>query len=346
MGAVGSLQAFLVVVTISIVVWGEALPRDCICPKRSTFSSLEVKCTDRGLTALPDNIPSQTYLLYLYNNRLQQVAYFPPLPRLYTLDLSDNLIETVSWSSLCNLPNMRYLILKSNRITSVRLAACITRLTQLSMVDLSCNRIATVAEGDLGVPHIQATVSLHHNPFHCDCELRWLIAKLKCLQNHPGRGLASDQCDATFLPSNLGGHRCSSPAKFRERPLASVSIPSSKCESPVRPSTTSSPIKPNGGDTGTIKSTRSYGLIRSIPTLAGSTQQMANTTFEEDDAVTEVVSETLTIRSGNITDKEVVSVSNVMWKRDESLIETVIGVVLAISLGCLMLKLVKNRYRI
>ncbi|XP_066275777.1 leucine-rich repeat and immunoglobulin-like domain-containing nogo receptor-interacting protein 3 [Branchiostoma lanceolatum] len=183
MGVVGSLRVlFVIIVCKAASTGGEALPTDCICPQRSRFSSLEVKCTNRGLTTVPENIPPETVLLHLYHNRIRSVTYLPPLLKLYTLDLSNNLIESVSWGSFCNLPNLRLLEFKSNRITSVRLGTCIAR-TQLTSVDLSYNRITSLSERDFGVPRIKAMVLLHQNTFRCDCNLRWLITKLKCLQN-------------------------------------------------------------------------------------------------------------------------------------------------------------------
>ncbi|XP_035687722.1 immunoglobulin superfamily member 10-like [Branchiostoma floridae] len=241
MKAIVILCALLIVVCVATPAKSETLPKDCIQSKTTPSGNrlVLVTCTDRGLTSFPDDIPSDTYNLKLMDNKIRHVPHIPPLKNLRIFGLGRNLIETLSWSSLCNLSAVSNIYLISNRITNVRFESCINQLTNLRYVDLSRNRITTLAESDLALPLSTAKIYLVSNPFHCDCKLAWLIKKMKCLQDSEDREAQS--CDASFL-SNAYYHVaseffCGSPVQLHKRPLSLVSVPGLGCAATTPPST-------------------------------------------------------------------------------------------------------------
>eukprot|EP00058_Branchiostoma_floridae_P005086 XP_002590574.1 hypothetical protein BRAFLDRAFT_83791 [Branchiostoma floridae] len=105
MKAIVILCALLIVVCVATPAKSETLPKDCIQSKTTPSGNrlVLVTCTDRGLTSFPDDIPSDTYNLKLMDNKIRHVPHIPPLKNLRIFGLGRNLIETLSWSSLCNL---------------------------------------------------------------------------------------------------------------------------------------------------------------------------------------------------------------------------------------------------
>eukprot|EP00058_Branchiostoma_floridae_P014894 XP_002600382.1 hypothetical protein BRAFLDRAFT_99573 [Branchiostoma floridae] len=222
-----------------------SLPAHCDVEKRNYVFSERVRslvnCNRLGLVALPGDIPTSTYRLELAHNNIKNVSHFPSLPYLYSLDLSYNSIEDVSWISLRTLPDLQLLSLQENRLKQVQLDTVIAYLPKLVHVNLSWNKLTSFSKHALGWP-LMKKVIINDNPFHCDCELSWLIDKMACLEGCKwtlSRQACCSSCSACFLVLS-GTFVCYSPSQLCQRHLSTVSAQLTDCE-PTQPDKTELP---------------------------------------------------------------------------------------------------------
>eukprot|EP00058_Branchiostoma_floridae_P013013 XP_002598501.1 hypothetical protein BRAFLDRAFT_66878 [Branchiostoma floridae] len=170
--------------------------------------------------------------LWFNSCSIRNVSYLPPLPRLRTLELQWICIESFSWMSLRALPNLESLDLLGNRLRYVKLDTVIQHLPKLRDVDLRFNKLASFSEYELGRPQVTDAL-INDNPFHCDCDLSWLIVKMACLQTCKGkeRQACCSRCSACFLVKSLkmGAHVCSSPSELNKLHLSNVSVKLTGC---------------------------------------------------------------------------------------------------------------------
>eukprot|EP00058_Branchiostoma_floridae_P013014 XP_002598502.1 hypothetical protein BRAFLDRAFT_66879 [Branchiostoma floridae] len=200
---------------------------------RTTRKSMKVRCSNTNLTAIPLDIPANADSFTLSSScSIRNVSYLPPLPRLRTLELERNCIESFSWVSLRVLPNLEFLDLSGNRLRYVKLDTVIQHLPKLRTVDLRFNKLASFSEYELGRPQVTYML-INNNPFHCDCEISWLIVKMTCLQDCKGkeRQDCCSRCSACFLVKSLkmGAHVCSSPSELNKLHLSNVSAKLTGC---------------------------------------------------------------------------------------------------------------------
>ncbi|KAI8500781.1 hypothetical protein Bbelb_215990 [Branchiostoma belcheri] len=162
-----------------------AYPRGCTINNKTSrlFSWVALNCRRLGLATLPKSVPPDVTRLDLSSNCIKSLTEVPVLKHLDSLVLKFNLIETVDWASLRNLPNLENLDLEFNRLTHVSLDAVVKNLPKLKSVNLSNNRLASFSFHELGHPslHVSALVYIQYNPFNCSCAMLWLMNKLKCL---------------------------------------------------------------------------------------------------------------------------------------------------------------------
>eukprot|EP00058_Branchiostoma_floridae_P014893 XP_002600381.1 hypothetical protein BRAFLDRAFT_99572 [Branchiostoma floridae] len=234
-----------------------SLPAQCDVKKNNPVFSTRVRtavnCNRLGLVTLPGDIPPSAERLELANNNIKNVSHFPSLPHLYSLDLSYNSIESVSWMSLRTLPALESLSLQGNRLKHVQLDTVIAYLPKLSHVILSLNKLKSFSKHALGWPQVKKVV-LNDNPFHCDCELSWLIDKMACLEGCKwtlSRQACSSSCFACFLMLS-GRFVCYSPSHLYQRHLSTVSAKLTDCE-PTQPAKTKLPSVENGSTNVTTK---------------------------------------------------------------------------------------------
>ncbi|XP_019636283.1 PREDICTED: uncharacterized protein LOC109478917 [Branchiostoma belcheri] len=205
------------------------------CEVNNVMSTSLVDCTKLGLVTVPSDIPSTTVRFDISFNNIRNVTYLPPLPKLYTLDLSYNSIESVSWMSLRTLPALAILELQGNQLKYVKLDIVIAHLPKLKSVNLSMNKLASFSSYALGWPQV-TEVLIYNNPFHCDCDLSWLIVKMACLQACKGKDgqTCCSSCMACFLHIRLPGYEniifdCKSPSQLRGRHFSTVSTQLTDC---------------------------------------------------------------------------------------------------------------------
>ncbi|XP_019617093.1 PREDICTED: immunoglobulin superfamily containing leucine-rich repeat protein 2-like [Branchiostoma belcheri] len=227
------------------------LPDRCRIQRRSYFGTLSlwVDCDHLNLATLPDGIPSNTERFCAEYNNIRNVSYMPSLPGLLWLDLGTNAIESFAWTSLRNLPNLRFLYLNINRLRYVQLGNVIEHLPKLKHVDLSYNKITSISRYELGRPQVKKAYIMD-NPFHCDCYLFWLIEKMACLTACKGEDEKACclSCSACFLAGILKYKAfrmtCHSPNGLKNLPLSDVFSHLTGCW-PHQPTTEAHDYSPN-----------------------------------------------------------------------------------------------------
>uniref|UniRef100_A0A3B5M6K6 Uncharacterized protein n=1 Tax=Xiphophorus couchianus TaxID=32473 RepID=A0A3B5M6K6_9TELE len=120
------------------------------CPDVCTCSDGVVRCSNRGLHALPKGIPKDTTELYLEGNQLSSVPKeLAALKQLSLVDLSNNSISTVAPFTFSNMTQLATLILSYNQIRCVPLHA-FDGLRSLRLLTLHGNDLSTIPEGAFG----------------------------------------------------------------------------------------------------------------------------------------------------------------------------------------------------
>ncbi|XP_029397742.1 leucine-rich repeat, immunoglobulin-like domain and transmembrane domain-containing protein 2 isoform X2 [Mus pahari] len=140
------------------------------------------------------NMSTLEYLWLNFNNvTVIHLGALEDLPELRELRLEGNKLRSVPWTAFRATPLLRVLDLKHNRIDSLPELA-LQFLTNLTYLDISSNRLTVVSKGVfLNWPAYQKrqqlgcgaeflsnmVLSLHNNPWLCDCRLRGLAQFLK-----------------------------------------------------------------------------------------------------------------------------------------------------------------------
>eukprot|EP00058_Branchiostoma_floridae_P006587 XP_002592075.1 hypothetical protein BRAFLDRAFT_104756 [Branchiostoma floridae] len=104
------------------------------------------------------------------------------LPYLKTMNLRNNAITYFPWYCLKNMSRLVVLDLSHNKLSCVNLYHVKSFLPNLKLVNVSYNSLKTLPTCDLGfdfnVPnghHVPYIPVIGGNPFHCDCNMIWLI---------------------------------------------------------------------------------------------------------------------------------------------------------------------------
>ncbi|MBN3300018.1 LIGO1 protein, partial [Amia calva] len=114
------------------------------CPARCECRPdvLEVNCSSRRLTSVPDGLSAESQRLDLSRNRLKIVydGQFVGLSRLQELDLSENGISIIEMDAFRGLQGLRTLCLRGNRL-KILLVGVFAGLPSLRLLDISENEI-------------------------------------------------------------------------------------------------------------------------------------------------------------------------------------------------------------
>ncbi|XP_019616105.1 PREDICTED: slit homolog 3 protein-like [Branchiostoma belcheri] len=287
--------------------------------KHSYENDSSVDCNKLGLVAVPVDIPSDAGRFYIAHNNIRNVTYLPPLPKLITLDLRNNSIETVSWMAL-TLPALNLLLLQGNQLKYVKIDVVLAHLPKLIYINLSMNKLVSFSQYELEWPPM-FTVAISNNPFHCDCELSWLIIKMTCLKACKGdqRKDRCSSCSACFLhmPRN-GMFNCSSPSQLRGRHLSTVSAELTHCGT----------THINGSGT---CATQTHWLFMTKSNIKHS--------YENDSSVTIPKSESLVTTSASTTGKS----SNTKEENSHKYITVIVACLTVAFLACSVLLTIKKR---
>ncbi|KAK8768657.1 hypothetical protein V5799_014877 [Amblyomma americanum] len=220
---------------------GSGRPAGCgrttTCPFPCTCLDGVVDCREKGLTALPPQIPESTTELRLEQNQITEIPSqaFSHLKWIRRIDLSTNLISKVAPDAFSGLKSLTSLVLYGNRIsdlphgifhglTSLQLLllnanriSCIRKdtfrdLRNLNLLSLYDNSIQSLANGSFAPLNNIQTLHLARNPFICDCNLRWLALYL---HQHP---------------VETSGARCEGPKRMHRRRLSILGDAKFKCK--------------------------------------------------------------------------------------------------------------------
>ncbi|XP_035669049.1 high affinity nerve growth factor receptor-like [Branchiostoma floridae] len=202
-------------------------------------TSTTVACRYLELTAFPEGIPAITIVLDLQGNAIRNLTDVPVLKNLIRLFLQNNRIETVDWEALGNLPSLKSLSLKRNRLTHVSLDLALQKLLSLAFVSLEFNQLASFTKEQLGHPTL-TSVKIRGNPFDCSCAMLWMMTDLKCMHQHYSLFDHCERCDACAIPNypEPESYKCTSPAHLKGLSLTSVAQQLTNCGDEKLASTT------------------------------------------------------------------------------------------------------------
>ncbi|KAF4790617.1 hypothetical protein TURU_138741 [Turdus rufiventris] len=132
------------------------------CPAECTCLDTVVRCSNKGLKALPKGIPKDVTELYLDGNQFTLVPKeLSNYKHLTLIDLSNNRISTLSNQSFSN-------------------------MTQLLTLSLHGNDISVVPEGAFNDLSALSHLAIGANPLYCDCNMQWLSDWVKSEYKEPG----------------------------------------------------------------------------------------------------------------------------------------------------------------
>ncbi|XP_076844516.1 leucine-rich repeat and immunoglobulin-like domain-containing nogo receptor-interacting protein 4b isoform X2 [Brachyhypopomus gauderio] len=113
-------------------------PQMCVCRQ----DTLEINCSSKHLTSVPEGLPGNAKQLDLSGNRLKTLSrrQFYGLSKLEELDLGDNIISMIEVEAFQGLKNLRFLRLKRNRLKILPVGV-FSGLPNLRSLDVSENEI-------------------------------------------------------------------------------------------------------------------------------------------------------------------------------------------------------------
>ncbi|XP_067854844.1 leucine-rich repeat and transmembrane domain-containing protein 1 [Heptranchias perlo] len=138
-------------------------PERCLC----NITLKEVSCTGNGLSEIPKGVPPDTEILYLQNNHIHTIsnAAFTDMSQLQILDLSNNIISSLSSNTFDGLHNLLNLNLANNSIHYMDNK--ILHSTQnLKQLDLSFNNLTSLPEGLFKNQRNLTWLAMHQNQLH------------------------------------------------------------------------------------------------------------------------------------------------------------------------------------
>lgn len=189
-------------------------------------------------------------ILYLQNNSLSKLEpqVFERLRKVRYLDLSFNSLDKIPFQTFGDLKALLTLSLRGNRITSIPQNS-FTDVSKLTSLYLSGNHIDSIhPKAFNGLNHLQQLelqsnalsflngttfrffseelkeIKLYHNPWFCDCNLRWLIQWLKNRSDSENGNLR--------WRFNTEEPVCAGPSLVQQRPFSTLSTDAFIC--PIR----------------------------------------------------------------------------------------------------------------
>ncbi|XP_061627172.1 slit homolog 2 protein isoform X10 [Phyllopteryx taeniolatus] len=184
------------------------------CPAECSCLDTVVRCSNKGLAALPRGLPKETTELYLDGNHFTQVPVeLSDYKHLTLIDLSNNQISTLSNHSLSNMSELLTLILSYNRLRCIPVRA-FDGLESLRLLSLHGNDISLIPEGAFKDLSSLSHLALGANPLHCDCHMQWLSDWVKSGYKEPGIARCAgpgDMIDKLLLTTPSKKFTCTGP---------------------------------------------------------------------------------------------------------------------------------------
>ncbi|ELW66247.1 Slit like protein 3 protein [Tupaia chinensis] len=161
------------------------------CPEQCTCVETVVRCSNKGLRALPRGVPKDVT----------------------ELDLSNNSIGVLTNYTFSNMSHLSTLILSYNRLRCIPVHA-FNGLRSLRVLTLHGNDISSLPEGSFNDLTSLSHLALGTNPLHCDCSLRWLSEWVKAGYKEPGIARCSSpepMADRLLLTTPTHRFQCRGP---------------------------------------------------------------------------------------------------------------------------------------
>ncbi|XP_010285334.1 PREDICTED: platelet glycoprotein Ib alpha chain [Phaethon lepturus] len=179
----------------------------------------ELILSRNALGALPalQGLPALTHLAVAHNSLATLAPWaFRSVPRLQDLDLRGNRLRTLPQEAFAGLRELKYLDLSDNLLEELP-KELLQDLQNLETFWLSGNHLRTLPTDFFPEGHFFAYVFLTENPWHCDCDLRYLRAWI--YQNEdsvyqPERGLEKTKVEVA--PEKV---LCHSPPEHWRKPI-------------------------------------------------------------------------------------------------------------------------------
>ncbi|XP_030911322.1 slit homolog 2 protein [Geospiza fortis] len=185
------------------------------CPAECTCLDTVVRCSNKGLKALPKGIPKDVTELYLDGNQFTLVPKeLSNYKHLTLIDLSNNRISTLSNQSFSNMTQLLTLILSYNRLRCIP-ARTFDGLKSLRLLSLHGNDISVVPEGAFNDLSALSHLAIGANPLYCDCNMQWLSDWVKSEYKEPGIA------------------RCAGPGEMADKLLLTTPSKKFTCQGPV-----------------------------------------------------------------------------------------------------------------
>ncbi|KAG9479676.1 hypothetical protein GDO78_011612 [Eleutherodactylus coqui] len=184
------------------------------CPAECTCLDTVVRCSNKGLKALPKGIPKDVTELYLDGNQFTLVPKeLSNYKHLMLIDLSNNRISTLSNQSFSNMTQLLTLILSYNRLRCTPLKA-FDGLNSLRLLSLHGNDISTIPQGAFSDLSSLSHLAIGANPLYCDCNMQWLSDWVKSEYKEPGIARCAgpgDMADKLLLTTPSKKFTCHGP---------------------------------------------------------------------------------------------------------------------------------------
>jgi len=101
----------------------------------------------RGLTSIPRfNLPSDATIIDLSQNQIKTLSEFPPLENLISLNLTDNIIDTIEPDAFDDLDVLTSLYLSNNKIRFIEADTFEWGPEKLEIIKLDYNRMEVIQQ--------------------------------------------------------------------------------------------------------------------------------------------------------------------------------------------------------
>uniref|UniRef100_UPI00398EF0D9 slit homolog 2 protein isoform X1 n=1 Tax=Pristiophorus japonicus TaxID=55135 RepID=UPI00398EF0D9 len=185
------------------------------CPAECTCLDTVVRCSNKGLKALPKGLPKDVTEVYLDGNQFVMVPKeLTTYRHLLLIDLSNNRISTLYNQSFSNMTELLTLILSYNRLRCIPVRA-FNGLKSLRLLSLHGNDISTIPEGAFNDLSSLSHLALGANPLYCDCNMQWLSDWVKSGYKEPGIA------------------RCAGPGDMTDKLLLTTPSKKFECQGPI-----------------------------------------------------------------------------------------------------------------
>uniref|UniRef100_A0A670ZEC7 Slit homolog 1 protein n=1 Tax=Pseudonaja textilis TaxID=8673 RepID=A0A670ZEC7_PSETE len=175
------------------------------CPAECTCLDTVVRCSNKGLKALPKGIPKEVSELYLDGNQFTLVPKeLSNYKHLTLIDLSNNRISTLSNQSFSNMTQL---------LTEYFLLTCFP--IYFLFRSLHGNDISLLPEGAFNDLSALSHLAIGANPLHCDCHMQWLSDWVKSEYKEPGIA------------------RCAGPGEMADKLLLTTPSKKFTCQGPM-----------------------------------------------------------------------------------------------------------------